>query len=128
MTRTLHLICCYPLQQFRGRLVLRVLFDQPAADGEVEDGLAEAGDLVGAGGQGGQGVDGEARVGAEGCGVRVGRAQPGEAGRSQPVAPFLPRRARRLQPVAQRHQFIDLRHDTLLLCKGREGDQEGSQS
>ena len=41
------LLCRDPLQQFRGRLVIRVLFDQPAAHGEVEDEAAQAGHGVG---------------------------------------------------------------------------------
>ena len=45
--------------------LLRVLRHELAADGEVEDGLAEVLDLVGAGGEGGEVVEGEAGMGAE---------------------------------------------------------------
>src|SRR3546814_19533091 len=54
------------------------------------------------------------RSGGEGGGVGIGRVQAGEARRRQPVAHRLPLRPRRLQPVAQRHQFLDLGNDTVL--------------
>ena len=67
-----------------GRFVLRVLRHQLAAHGKVEDGLAQALDLVGARGEGGQRVEGEAGVRLEGFGI--GRVESGEARRCQPVA------------------------------------------
>ena len=49
-------------QQFRGRFVVWVLGDELAADGEVEDGLAEGFDLVWAGGERGEVVECEGGV------------------------------------------------------------------
>src|SRR5680860_185902 len=94
------------LQQFRRRLIVRVLRHEFAAGGEVEDGLTELPDLVGARGEGGQRVEREAGVGLEG--FRIGRVEAGEARRREPVALRLPPCPRRLQPVAQGHQLIDL--------------------
>ena len=76
-------------------------------------------DLVGARGEGRQRVEGEAGVGLEGFGI--GRVEAGEARRRQPVAHRLAACPRRLQPVAQRHQFIDLGDDAALLGEGWEG-------
>ena len=95
------------------RLVRRVLLHQLPPHGEVEDGLAEGLDLVGAGGEGGERGEGEAGVGREGvflgCGagrktgahfswlrsarLRIGRSQAGEAGGAQSVAGGLARGA-----------------------------------
>jgi hypothetical protein len=44
----------HPFEQFRCRLILRILLHQPAAHSEVENGLAERFDLVGARSEGGQ--------------------------------------------------------------------------
>ncbi len=52
-----HLLYHNPLQQFRRRFVVRVLFHQLAAHGKVEDGLAEGLDLVEAGGEGSEVVE-----------------------------------------------------------------------
>ena len=66
-----------------------------------------------------QGVEREAGVVAEGLGI--GRVEAGEARRRQPVARRLPLGPRRLQPIAQRHQFIDLGDDAVLFGEGWEG-------
>ena len=42
----------------------------------------------------------------------------------QPPLRFLTRSKARLQPVAERHQFIDLGDDTVLFDEGRDGDQK----
>ncbi len=64
----------------------------------------------------------EAGVDGEGGAVGIGRVEAGEARRRQPVARRLPVRPRRLQPVAQRHQLIDLGDDAVLLGEGWEGN------
>ena len=53
--------------------------------------------------------------------VGIGRVEAGEARRRQPVARRLPLRPRRLQPVAQRHQLIDLGDDAVLFGERWEG-------
>ena len=111
-----------PLQQLRGRLVVRVLRDELAAHGEVEDGPAQLLDLIGAGGEGREGIQGEAGVVLKGFGI--GRVQAGEAGRGQPVARCLPLSPGRFQLVAQGHQFIDLGDDAVLFGKGWEHDRD----
>ena len=54
--------------------------------------------------------------------VGIGRVEAGETRRRQPVPRRLPLRSRRLQPVAQRHQFIDLGGNAVLLGEGWEGE------
>ena len=98
-----------------------ILFHQLAPHSEVEDGLTQVLDLVGAGGESGECVEGEAGVGAEGFRVGVRRGQAGEAGRGQPVACRLAGRAGRLQLVAERHQLIDLRHNAMLFGERWQG-------
>ena len=61
-------------------------------------------------------------------GLGIGRVEAGEARRRQPVAHRLPLRPRRLQPIAQRHQFIDLGDDAVLLGEGWEGNRNCSKS
>ena len=53
-------------QQLCRRFVIRVLLHQLPPHGEVQDGLAEGFDLVGAGGQGGEGLQGKAGMELEG--------------------------------------------------------------
>ena len=92
------------------RLVIRVLRDEFALDGEGEDGLAEVGGKDGVGV-----VEEEVEVGRGG---RVGKAGQRRAGeRGVPRVAFL---LLRLQPITQRHQLIHFRHDPLLLPEGRE--------
>jgi hypothetical protein len=54
------------------RLVIAVLGDKPAADGEVEDGLAELLDVLGAGGEAWEVAEVEAGAVAEGLTVERG--------------------------------------------------------
>ena len=77
--------------------------------------------MVGARGEGGQRVEGEAGVGLEG--FRVGCVEAGEARRRQQVAHRLAASPRRLKPVAQRDQFIDLGDDAALFGQGWEGNE-----
>ena len=51
-----------------------------------------------------------------------GRVQAVQAGRHQPVAALLALGFRRLQLVAQRHQFVHLGDDTVLLGEGWEAN------
>ena len=51
--------------------------------------------------------------------VGIGCIEADEACRRQPVARRLSLCARFLQPVAQRHEFIDLGDDTVLFGEGR---------
>ena len=81
-------------------------------------------DLVGARGERRQRVEDEAGVGLEGFGI--GRVEAGEARRRQPVAHRLAACPRRLQPVAQGHQFIDLGDDAVLLGEGWEGKRNSA--
>src|SRR5262249_15706256 len=86
------------------------------------------------GGEARQILEDEAGVVAEGVcllGWQVGRAsfcrvggevQAVQAGCHQPVTALLPLRFRRLQLVAQRHQFVHLGDDAVLLGEGREGN------
>jgi hypothetical protein len=111
-----------PLQQFRSWFVVAILRHQLAAHGKVEDGLAELLDLVGARGDGGQHAQREARV-VEEC-FRIGRVEAGKARRRQPVAHRLAGSPRRLQPIAQGHQFIDLGDDAVLFAEGWDRNQE----
>jgi hypothetical protein len=71
-----------PLQQFRRRLVVRILRYQLATHSKVKDGLAQLLDLVGARGEGGQRVEGKAGVRLEGFGI--GSIETGEAHRGHP--------------------------------------------
>ena len=107
----------------RCRFVVWVLWDELAADGEVEDGLAEGFDLVGAGGERGEVVEGEGGVILKCRRVGVGRVEAGEARCRHPVARRLSFHSRRLQAVAECHEFIDLGDDTVLFGEGWEGKQ-----
>ena len=112
-----------PPQQFPRRLVVRILLDQLAADGEVEDGLAEGLDLVAAGGEWGEVVEGEGGMVTESGRIRIGCVEPCETRRGQPVPRRFPVGPRRRQLVAERLQFIDLGDDTVLFGKGWEGNR-----
>jgi len=81
------------------------LGDEFAADGEVEDGLAELLDVFGAGGEAGEMVDVETGVGAEefGVGGVGGLVQSMQGRRRQAIPPPLSLRLRRFQLVAERH-------------------------
>ena len=61
-------------------------------------------------------------------GVGIGRVEAGEARRRQPVARRLALGPRRLQPVAQRHQLIDLGDDAVLFGEGWERKSEIAKS
>ena len=74
--------------------------------------------MVRAGGEGGEGLQGKAGVGLEGIRVGFGGGQAGEAGGSQPIPYRLAPRAGLFQLITQRHEFIDLGHDPLLLGEG----------
>jgi hypothetical protein len=76
--------------------------------------------VVRAGGQAREAVEVEAGVGAERpLTVLVRRlAQAVQARRHQAVAPALPLVPRRLQPVSQRHQLVDLGDDPALFGEG----------
>jgi hypothetical protein len=117
------LLLCNPLQQFRRWFVIRVLRHEFATHREVEDGLAQGLDLVGARGEGRQRVEGEAGVGLEGLRIRC--VEAGQARRRQPVTHRLAASSGSLQPFAERHQFIDLGDDAALLGEGWEGDLNG---
>jgi SMP-30/Gluconolactonase/LRE-like region len=92
-----------------------VLRHQLSTHGEVENRLAELLDLIVAGGDGRERSEREAGVSGECDRIVIRRAQACEACHGQPVARRLPLRPRRLQPVAQGHQFIDLVDDSVLL-------------
>ena len=99
------------------------LGDEMAADGEVEDGLAELLDVLGAGGEAREVAEVEAGVLAEG--LRVGALVQALQGRChQPIAAALPLRLRRLQPIAQRHQLVHLGDDAVLFGKGWERERQ----
>ena len=83
-------------------------------------------DLVGAGGEGREGIQGEAGVVLKGFGI--GRVEAGEAGRRQPVARCLPLGPGRFQAVAEGHQFIDLGDNAVLLGEGWEGEANSRRS
>ena len=59
--------------------------------------------------------EGEGGVVPEYGRVGIGRIEAGEARRRQPVPRRLPLRPCCLQPVAERHQFINLGNDAVLL-------------
>ena len=61
----------------------------------------------------------ESEVGRGGRVGKAGQRRAGECG--VPRLPFL---LLRLQPIAQRHQLVHLRHDPLLLGEGRKRDGE----
>ena len=71
---------------------------------------------------GGEVFEGEGSVVPKYYRVEIGRVEAGETRRRQPVARRLPRRPCYLQPVAERHQFIDLGDDAVLLGEGWEGE------
>ena len=90
----------------RRRFIRRILLHELAPDGEVENGLPEVFDLIGAGGQCGKGIDGKTRVGTKRRGVDVGCDQTGKASFGQPVAGVLPRGAGFLK---QSYRWEDIR-------------------
>ena len=99
-------------------VIVRVLRHELAAYGEVEDGLAQCLDLVGALGERRQRVKDEAGVG---LGRFRNRARRG--GRGSPRQPIAHRVAssRAASCRSYRHQFIDFIDDALLLGKRWEG-------
>ena len=88
---------------------------QLAADGEVENGLAQVLDLLDPGCQCGKGIDGKARVRTKRWNVCVSCAQTSQTSLCQPVAGVLAYGAGFLQPVAEGHKLIDLGDDAVLL-------------
>jgi hypothetical protein len=92
---------------------------QLAAHGEVKDHLAQLTNLIRARREGGEVVEREASIVAEGFGI--GLVEAGEARCGQPIARRLALRLRRLQPIAERHQLIDLGDNAVLLSDRREG-------
>ena len=108
-----------------GRFVVRILRDELAADGEVEDGLAELLDVLGAGGEAREVAEVEAGVVAEGWPrPSAGWFRRCSEAADQPIAPALALRLRRLQPIAQRHQLVHLGDDAVLLGEGWEREHE----
>ena len=75
-------------------------------------------DLVRAGGESRQRVMREAAIFAEGD--RIGRFEAGEARLREPISRNFPLGACGLQPIAQRHQLIDLGDDATLFGEGWE--------
>jgi hypothetical protein len=96
---------------------------QLAADGEVEDGLAELRDLLGAGGEAREVVDIEVGVFAKGFWIRA-VVEVMQGCRRKAVSSGLPVRLRRLQAVAEAHEFGDFGHDPLLFGKRRKSEHE----
>ena len=88
---------------------------------EIEDGLTEGLDLVEAGGERSEIFEGEGGVDPECRRIRIGRVEADETRRRQPVPRCFPLRSRRLQLIAERHQFIDLGDDAVLFGEGWEG-------
>ena len=91
---------------------------QLAAHGQVEDGLAQGFDLVGAGGERGEVVEGEGDITLENRRLGIGCVEARQACRRQPIPRRLPLSPRRLQPVAEHHQFIDFGDDAVLFGEG----------
>lgn len=69
-------------------------------------------------------VEVEAGVVLEGVRIIGWLIQAIQTGRRQPIPPALRRYLRRLQPIAQSHQFIHLGNDAVLLGEGWEGENE----
>ena len=59
--------------------------------------------------------------------VGIGIIEADKAHRRHPVPRRLPLRLGRVQPVAERHQFINLGNDAVLLGEGREGEGNAQQ-
>jgi hypothetical protein len=97
--------------------------DEVTANCKVEDGLAELRDLLGAGGEAREVAEVEADVLAEGGRISGGLVQALEGRSRQPIPSFLPLRLRRLQPVAQRHQFVHFGDDAKLLGERWDRDK-----
>jgi len=105
-----------------------VLGCQLSTDSQVEDGLPQGLDVFGARGEAREVVEVKAGVPAEGGGGLAvggggGLVNAGQAGCHQPVAPLLPSGPRRLQPIAQRHQLVDLGDDAVLFGEGWKTDR-----
>ena len=100
-------------QKLAHRFIVRILRDEFAADGEVEDGLAELLDVFGARGEAREMMEVKAGVLAELVGIRA-VVQSMQGRRRQLIPPALPLRLRRLQPITQRHQFIHFGDDAVL--------------
>ncbi len=84
--------------------------------------MAQVLDLIGTGCQCWKGIDGKAGVGTKRRDIRAGCAQTSQTSLCQPIAGVLTRGACFLQPVAERHELIDLGNDAALLSEGRERD------
>ena len=111
-----------PLQQFRCRFFVRTLLHQLAAHGQVKDGLTQGLDLACPGGERSEVFESEGGVVPEYGWVGIGRVEAGEDRPPKPVPRRLPLCPCCLQPVAERHQFIDLGDDTVLFGERGEGD------
>ena len=87
--KCLHIVCFGYRVRAKFALIatvlFRVLFDQLPPHGQVQDGLTERLDLVGAGGEWGEVVEGEGGVVLKYRWVGVGRIEAGEACRCQSV-------------------------------------------
>ena len=91
---------------------LRVLGNEFSLDGKGEDGFAKVGRC-----------DGVGRVEEEVEVRRGGRIRKaGERGAGKSGVPGVAFLLLRLEPITQSHQLIHLRHNPLLLGKGREGE------
>ena len=97
--------------------VIRTLRHQLALHGEGEDGFAEVG-----GGDGVGAVEEEVEVGRGGSVSEAGQRGAGEVG-----VPGVALGLLRLEPITQRHEFIHLRHNPLLLGEGWEGDRKNAK-
>ena len=76
----------------------------------------------GTGGERGEVFEGEGDIMLERRRVGIGCVEAGQACRRQPIPRGLPLSPRRLQPVAEGHQFIDFGDDAVLFGKGWEGN------
>ena len=116
-------------EEFGCGLIVSALFNEFPTHGEVEDGLAQLFDVFRASGEAWQMVEIEPGVVAEGFWRIIfrrfsGGVQAVQAGRHQPVAALLSFVFRRLQLVAQRHQFVHLGDDAVLLGEGWDGKRQ----
>ena len=93
--------------------------NEPATDGEVENGLADLLDLIGAGGEAREMADEELGMGTQFFRIlTVVQVMMEEAVVAPGGSPAL---LRCLQPITQRHQFIDFGNDAVLFCDGWNG-------
>ena len=104
-----------------------VLGDELSADGEVEDGLAELLELSGAGGEAREDAADEELGVTRSVASMICAPCSNDDGLTPRVVPAaLPLGLRSLQPITQRHQFIDLGDDAALFGEGVESAGIGS--